>query len=65
MTKPTRVRASDIQRMIQGATAGGMPLGSFSIELCDGTLRLSPVAAIASTDAAHEAERRMKEAFGA
>ena len=64
MTPRATVRQADVRRIVQGALKAGLPPGSFSVEVVDGTVRLLPVAANAPSDAASDSERRMKEAFG-
>jgi hypothetical protein len=64
MTARAQVRQADVARIVRGALKAGLPPGSFSVEVVDGIVRLLPVAANAPSDAASEAERRMKEAFG-
>lgn len=67
MTRRASIRQTDISRVVRGALAAGLPAGSFSIEVdaSSGNVRLLPIAANSpSDDAAQDAERRMREAFG-
>lgn len=41
--KPT-VRQTDVSRIVAGAIKGGLPVGSFSVEIGDGIIRLLPIA---------------------
>jgi hypothetical protein len=64
MTRAADFRQADVTRLVRGALKGGMPLGSFRVGLEAGKPVLLPVAANEPSDAAADAERRMKEAFG-
>lgn len=64
MTKRATVRQADVARVVRGALAAGLPVGSFSVEVVDGIVRLLPIAANAPSDDAAEMARRMREAFG-
>ena len=64
MTQRAAVRQADVSRIVRGALKAGLPVGSFSVEVVDGVVRLLPVAANAPLNAADDAEKRMKEAFG-
>lgn len=64
MTRRAAVRQADVSRIVRGALKAGLPVGSFSVEVVDGVVRLLPVAANAPFDAADDAEKRMREAFG-
>lgn len=64
MTPRAAIRQADVARVIRGALRAGLPVGSFSVEIVDGVVRLLPIAANAPSDEAAEAERRMKDAFG-
>lgn len=64
MTKRAVIRQADVARVVRGALAGGLPAGSFAVEVVDGAVRLLPIAANAPSDDADELSRRMREAFG-
>lgn len=64
MTAKARVRQADVARVVRGAVRGGLPVGSFKVVVEGDRVELLPVAANTPSDAAAEAERRMKEAFG-
>lgn len=64
MTKPAAFKQSDVSRAVRGALRGGLPVGSFKVVVEGARIELLPVAANAPSDAAAEAEQRMREAFG-
>lgn len=64
MTARATFKQADVTRLVRGAIKGGWPVGSFKIVEENGRPALLPVAANAPSDAAADAERRMKDAFG-
>jgi hypothetical protein len=65
VTKRAAFRQADVTKLIRGAVAGGLPVGSFKIVAEDGRLTLAPITATErELDDAADDERRMKEAFG-
>lgn len=64
MTKRAAFRQVDVKRLVKGALDGGLPVGSFKVVVEDGKASLLPIAANEPSDAAADAERRMREAFG-
>lgn len=64
MTKRAPFHQSDVSRAVRGALKAGLPLGSFSVEIVAGTVRILPIATEAPKNDALEAERLMREAFG-
>lgn len=64
MTKPAAFRQADVTRLVRGALNAGLPVGSFKVVVENGRAELLPIAANTPSDAASEAERRMREAFG-
>jgi hypothetical protein len=64
MTARAQIRQADVARVVRGALKAGLPVGSFSVEVVDGIVRLLPIAANAPSDDAADMERRMREAFG-
>jgi len=44
VTTKATVRQSDVSRIVAGAIKGGLPVGSFSVEIGDGFIRLLPIA---------------------
>ncbi|MGQ3018766.1 hypothetical protein [Phenylobacterium sp.] len=57
-------RQADISRVVRAGIKAGLPAGSFTIEVVGETVRLLPIAANSALNAADDAERRMREAFG-
>jgi hypothetical protein len=53
-----------VTRLVKGALKGGLPVGSFKIGVENGHPVLLPIAANEPSDAAADAERRMRDAFG-
>jgi hypothetical protein len=64
MTVRAAFKQSDVTRLVKGALAAGMPVGSFKVVVENGQPALLPIAANEPSDAAADAERRMKDAFG-
>lgn len=64
MTARAAFRQADVTRLAKGALAAGLPAGSFKIVVENGQLSLLPIAANTPSDAAEDAEQRMREAFG-
>jgi hypothetical protein len=65
VTAPRRTaRQADISRVVRAGIKAGLPAGSFSVEVVGETVRLLPISANSSLNAADDAERRMREAFG-
>lgn len=64
MTRRASFRQADVTKLIRGAIAGGMPVGSFKVVAEEGRLTLSPVASREGADDAADMARRMREAFG-
>ncbi len=64
MTARARFKQSEVTRMIKAALAGGLPVGSFKVVVENGLPVLLPIAANDPLDAAQDAERRMRDAFG-
>lgn len=64
MTARATFKQSDVTRLVKGAIRGGLPAGSFKVVMENGQPALLPLAANAPSDAAADAEQRMREAFG-
>lgn len=64
MTRRAAVRQADVSRVVRGAVKGGWPVGSFSVEVVEGIVRLLPIAANAPFDEVADDEERMRRAFG-
>lgn len=64
MTARASFRQADVTRLVRGALKAGLPVGSFKVVVENGHPTLLPLAANAPSDAAADAERRMKDAFG-
>lgn len=64
MTKRAEIRQADVSRVVRGAIRAGLPVGSFSVEVRNGVVRLLPTAANQPLNDADDMERRMKDAFG-
>lgn len=64
MSRAAAVSQADVSRVVRGAIKGGLPVGSFTVEVEGGAVRLLPIAANAPLNAAQAAEKRMREAFG-
>jgi hypothetical protein len=64
MTKRAPFKQSDVTRLIRGAIAAGLPVGSFKIVVEEGRLALLPVAANEPSDPYAESAKRIRKAFG-
>lgn len=64
MTRRATVRQADVKRVVKGALDAGLPIGSFSVEVGDGVVRLLPTAANSPSNDDADLARRMREAFG-
>lgn len=59
MTRRAVIRQADVSRIVRGAISGGLPAGSFIVEVVDNAVRLLPTTpgvALPSADSAAEAE---------
>jgi hypothetical protein len=64
VTRRAAFKQSDVTRLVRGALKAGLPVGSFKVVVENGQPVLLPIAANEPSDAAADAERRMREAFG-
>ena len=64
MTKRAAFRQADVTRLVRGALAAGLPVGSFKVAVENGAPVLLPLAANEPLDDAADAARRIREAFG-
>jgi hypothetical protein len=64
MTRRAPFKQSDVTRLAKGALKAGLPVGSFKIVVEGGVVTLLPLTANDPSDAAADAERRMRDAFG-
>ena len=64
MTARAPFKQADVTRLVKGAIAGGLPVGSFKVAVENGQPVLLPIAHNESSDPAADAARRIREAFG-
>lgn len=64
MTRRAAFKQADATRLAKGLQRAGWPVGSFKVVVEEGRIVALPITANEPSDAAADAERRMREAFG-